>query len=72
MGSQIGGNDVLEVKFRYGTGQITVLINGREVKTIPVGGLTSSGELLPGVITGQDGKMIVEGLEVGVPNGGEK
>ena len=71
LGSQIGGNDVLEVKFRYGTGQITVLINGREVKTIPVGGLTSSGELLPGVIAGQDGNMIVEGLEVDVPNGGK-
>lgn len=71
LGSQIDGNDVLEVKFRYGTSQITVFINGREVKTVPVGGLTSSGELLPGVIAGQDGKMVVEGLEVGVPNGGK-
>lgn len=71
LGSQIGGNDVLEVKFRYGTGQISVLINGREVKTVPAGGLTASGELLPGVIAGQEGRMIVSELSVNVPNGGK-
>ena len=70
LGAQIDGNDVLEVKFRHGTNQIVVLINGREVKTLQVAGLTSGGELLPGVIAGQDGKMIVAGLEVNVPNGG--
>jgi hypothetical protein len=70
--AQVNGQDQVEVKFRPGSDEIIVTINGRQLKPVVAKGLLKNAKLIPGIIAGKQTKSTVSEFTMNVPNGGQK
>ncbi|MBI5356934.1 hypothetical protein HZB78_05005 [Candidatus Collierbacteria bacterium] len=70
--AQVNGQDQVEVKFRLGSDEVIVVINGRQLKPVVAKGLLKNAKLIPGIIAGKQTKSIVTEFTMNVPNGGQK
>lgn len=70
--AQVNGQDQVEVKFKPGSDEVIVVINGRQLKPVVAKGLLKNAKLIPGIIAGKQTKSTVSEFTMNVPNGGQK